>query len=86
MKRDFLSELFLLSYGFGFYLNDVFGRISELKRSEFVFVCHHELLVFAKTGTGGYKVTADHVFLHTLEIVALAVDGRLVENLGGFLE
>ncbi len=45
-----------------------------------------DLLELAQSGTGGDEVTADDVLLHTLEVVHLAADSRLVEDLGGLLE
>ncbi len=47
---------------------------------------YHEAFILAQTCTGGDKVPADDVLLHAIEGVGLAVDGGLVEHLGGLLE
>ena len=47
---------------------------------------YDNLVELALTCTGRDEVTADDVLLHTLETVALAVDGSIVEHLGGLLE
>ncbi len=52
----------------------------------FVDVAHDKVLVFTKTRTSRDEMTDNDVLLHTLEEVALGVDGSLGEHLGGLLE
>ena len=47
---------------------------------------NHQLAELAQTSTCRDKVTADNVLLHTLQIIDLALDSRLVEHLGCLLE
>lgn len=75
----------------------LFLRLSGLSVVEHVlFVSLHALVVFlgaydelipsAHAGTSQDEVTADHVLLHTLEVIDLTADSSLTEHLRGLLE
>ena len=75
------------SKGSIFFFLDEFTFLAGLVgQSHFVLVTDNERLVVAQAGTGRDEVTADDVLLHTLEVVDAAIDGGLVEDLGGLLE
>ncbi len=76
-RSSFLSLVAILSY------YQLFRIVSELECGIFIFVCHHQSVVFSQTGTGRNQVTADDVLLHTLKIIGLTVDCSLVKHLGG---
>ena len=50
------------------------------------FESDEQVIVLAQTRTAGDQVTADHVLLQVLQRIDLALDGSLVEHLGGLLE
>ena len=57
-----------------------------MEGADVIFAAYNQTVVVAQTCTGGDEVTADHVLLHALESVGLAVDSSFVEHLGGLLE
>ena len=61
-------------------------RPVEPCKCKFLTVAHDECLIFAKTRTGRYEVSANHILLHAIEHIDLTVDSCLIKNLGGFLE
>lgn len=66
-----------------YYINN----IGSIEHGIYVVLTgYNEIVVLAKTGTGGDKMTADNILLHTFKSVDLTVYSSLIEYLGGLLE
>lgn len=53
---------------------------------EILTVADNNLVKLAKTRTSGNEVTTNNVLLHTLQVIALAIDSSIIQYLCSFLE